>query len=166
MAQHPDATNRTALPVAANWALAGSHFTTSIYQFWILPLYLLPVDAVWALTLLPLALLNNPFWSLIHEAIHDLFHPEPRINALFGRAAGVLFGAPFRILRLSHLLHHRLNRTPMEGTELFDPLKGSKLRAAPGYYFQILGGLYLVEFLSPVLFFCHGPGSGVLPSVS
>ena len=157
MADNQTTSHRPALPVASNWALAGLHFTVSIYQFLILPLCLLPLNAAWALTLLPLAFLNNPFWSLIHEAIHDLFHSAPRVNTLFGRVAGLLFGAPFRILRLSHLLHHKLNRTPMEGTELFDPLKSSKLRAAPGYYFQILGGLYLVEFLSPVLFFLPRP---------
>jgi hypothetical protein len=45
----------------------------------------------------------------------------------------------------------------MERTEVFDPLKKSKLRAVPGYYFRILGGLYLLELLSPVLFFLPRP---------
>src|SRR5437899_5711472 len=64
-----------------------------------------------------------------------------------------MFGPLFRILRLSHLLHHKLNRTPIEATELYDKEKTSVLVAVFGYYFQILGGLYLVEFLSPLLFF-------------
>jgi fatty acid desaturase len=144
--------DRPALPVAANAALAVLHLSVSLYQFFILPLCLLPLNPVWAWTVVPLAFLNNPYWSLIHEAIHDLFHPAQSINAAFGRIAGVLFGAPFRILRLSHLLHHKLNRTPLEATEVFDPISTSKLRAASGYYFQILGGLYLVEFMSALLF--------------
>ena len=140
-------------PSGINVSLAVVHFAVNAYQFLIVPVWLLPLEAAWAWTLLPLAFLHNSYWSLIHEAIHDLFHPAPRFNMLFGRVAGVLFGAPFRILRLSHLLHHKLNRTPMEATELFDPAKSSRRRAALGYYFQILGGLYLVEFLSSVLFF-------------
>jgi fatty acid desaturase len=140
-------------PSGINLTLAAFHFAVNVYQFLVVPVWLLPLDAAWAWTLLPLAFLHNSYWSLIHEAIHDLFHPALRVNMLFGRMAGVLFGAPFRILRLSHLLHHKLNRTPMEATELFDPAKSSRCRAALGYYFQILGGLYLVEFLSSVLFF-------------
>jgi fatty acid desaturase len=105
----------------------------------------------------PLALLNNPFWSLIHEAIHDLFHPKRWINLSFGRALSIMFGSPFRVLRLSHLLHHKLNRTPMEGTELYERGRDSFFRSAAGYYFQILGGLYLAEFLSPLLFFLPRP---------
>jgi fatty acid desaturase len=139
-------------PSGINLPLAVFHLAVNVYQFLVVPVLLLPLDAAWAWTLLPLAFLHNSYWSLIHEAIHDLFHPAPRVNMLFGRMAGVLFGAPFRILRLSHLLHHKLNRTPMEATELFDPAKSSRRRAALGYYFQIVGGLYLVEFFSSVLF--------------
>ncbi len=139
-------------PVRVNATLAAFHFGVNLYQFFVLPIWLLPSSAGWAWTLLPLALLNNSYWSLIHEAIHDLFHPVSRINMLFGRVASVLFGAPFRILRLSHLLHHKLNRKPVEATELFDASQGSRLGAAWGYYFQILGGLYLFEFLSAPFF--------------
>jgi fatty acid desaturase len=96
--------------------------------------------------------LTNPFWSLIHEAIHDLFHPNRRVNAVSGRLLAILFGSPFRILRLSHLLHHKLNRMPVEGTEYYDRGNSTKAAASPGYYFQILLGLYLVEVVSPLYF--------------
>ena len=141
------------IPATINLCLAAFHAALNLYQFLFLPLWLLPADPAWAWTLLPLALLNNPFWSLIHEAIHDLFHPNRSSNALFGRLLAILFGSPFQILRLSHLLHHKLNRTPAEGTEFFDRGKSSKAAAAPGYYLQILGGLYLVEVFSPLAFF-------------
>ena len=55
----------------------------NLYQFFILPFWLLPGNRVWAWTLLPAALLTNPFWSLIHEAIHDLFHPRRPVNVVF-----------------------------------------------------------------------------------
>lgn len=141
------------IPTAINISLAAFYAAANLYQFFILPLWFLPVNTAWAWTLLPLALLTNPFWSLIHEAIHDLFHPNRAINGFAGRLLAVLFGAPFRILRLSHLLHHKLNRLPVEGTEYFDKRKSSKGAAAPGYYFQILFGLYLVEVMSPLWFF-------------
>jgi fatty acid desaturase len=153
MGRNDDDLNRSASPVAANTALALTHLAVALYQFLVLPLWLLPHDLAWAWTLLPLAFLNNPFWSLIHEGIHDLFHPDPRINAIFGRAAGILFGASFRILRLSHLLHHKLNRTPLEATEVYDSTKNPRLRAVLSYYFQIFGGLYLLEVISGPLFF-------------
>ncbi len=141
------------IPAGYNIALAVFYAAVNVYQFLILPLWLLPLGANWAWTLLPLAFLNNPYWSLIHEAIHDLFHPARRVNMLAGRILSVLFGSPFRILRLSHLLHHKLNRTPIEGTEFYERGRGSVVSAAFGYFFQILGGLYLVEFISPLLFF-------------
>jgi fatty acid desaturase len=143
----------THIPARTNFVLAGFHAGVNVYQFLIVPAVLLPLDARWAWTLLPLVFLNNSYWSLIHESIHDLFHPSRSINKFFGRAMSILFGSPLQIVRLSHLLHHKLNRTPKEATEVYDPRATSIRAAARGYYFQILGGLYLGELLSPLLFF-------------
>jgi len=142
-----------AVPIGLNLGLGVGYLLLNLYLFFVLPIWLLPRNPWWGLTLIPVAALNNPFWSLIHETIHDLFHPAQRVNASFGRLLSILFGAPFRVLRLSHLLHHKLNRTPLEGTDLYDPEKSSKLRASLGYYSYIFGGLYLLEVLSPLLFF-------------
>jgi fatty acid desaturase len=141
------------VPEAINIVLALFYVSINLLQYFVLPLWLLPRDLAWAWLLLPMVLLTNPFWSLIHEAIHDLFHSNKTANLLVGRSLAILFGSPFRILRVSHLLHHKLNRMPVEGTEFFDRDKGSKAAAAPGYYFQILIGLYLVEVISPLYFF-------------
>jgi fatty acid desaturase len=141
------------IPCALNGLLALLYLVVNVYQFVILPLWLLPTASHWGWTLLPLALLSNPFWSLLHEAIHDLLHSNRRVNTFIGRCLAVFFGSPFRILRLSHLLHHKLNRLPVEGTEYYDRNKTTKAAAAPGYFFQILTGLYLVEVLSPIVFF-------------
>jgi fatty acid desaturase len=155
MAQGQDSFARHdgAIPCAINCLLALFYVVVNVYQFVILPLWLLPAEIRWGWTLLPLALLSNPFWSLLHEAIHDLLHSNRRVNAFIGRGLAVLFGSPFRILRLSHLLHHKLNRLPVEGTEYYDRAKTTKAAAAPGYFFQILLGLYLVEVVSPIMFF-------------
>jgi fatty acid desaturase len=140
------------VPSALNCILALFYVVLNLFQFLILPLCLFPLERNWAWTLLPLALLTNPFWSLIHEAIHDLFHANKTANMVAGRVLAILFGSPFRILRLSHLLHHKLNRMPVEGTEYFDRDRGSRIGAAPGYYFEIFLGLYLVEVVSPIYF--------------
>lgn len=142
-----------AIPSKLNLVLAAFHILLNLFQLFVLPLYLLPLSLWWGLALLPVAVFNNPFWSLIHEAIHDMLNPSPHVNRAAGRILSVLFGSPFRVLRLSHLLHHKLNRSPSEGTELYDPDRTSWIRASAGYYFQILGGLYLLEAISPAPFF-------------
>lgn len=141
------------LLAAINGAFALFYVGVNLVQFFVLPLWLLPRDSRWAWLLVPIVLVTNPFWSLIHEAIHDLFHADKSVNGFVGRLLAVLFGSPFRILRLSHLLHHKLNRMPIEGTEYYDRDKGSRAGASPGYYFQILTGLYLVEVISSLYFF-------------
>jgi fatty acid desaturase len=142
-----------AIPAGVNIALAAAHLTANVYQFFILPLFFLPLSPWWALTLAPLALSNNPYWSLIHEAIHEMFHPARRVNRAAGRVLAVFFGAPFLVLRLSHLLHHKLNRSLVEATEVYAPEKTSRGRAAAGYFAYIFGGLYLLELASPLMFF-------------
>ena len=140
------------VPVPLNCALAVGHVALNLYQLFLLPLILLPASSWWGLTVVPVALMSNSFWSLIHEAIHDHFQPRLRANYFAGRFLSVFFGSSFLLLRLSHLLHHKLNRSPREATEAYDRARSSAFQAAAGYYFQILGGLYLVELISPLLF--------------
>ncbi|HEY1371697.1 MAG TPA: fatty acid desaturase [Candidatus Binatia bacterium] len=141
------------IPARLNLSLAAFHVLANVFQFFILPLVLLPKSLWWALFLLPLAALNNPFWSLIHEGIHDMLHPSRRVNRALGRLLAYAFGAPFLVLRLSHLLHHKLNRSLIEATEIYAPESRSHRRAALGYFAHIFGGLYLLELASPLMFF-------------
>src|SRR5262249_10311534 len=128
-----------------NLSLAAVHLLANIFQYFILPLVLLPKSPWWALALVPVAALNNPFWSLIHEGIHDMLHPFRRVNRILGRLLAYAFGAPFLVLRLSHLLHHKLNRSLVEATEIYAPERRTWARAALGYFAHIFGGLYLLE---------------------
>jgi len=130
------------------------HLFVNISQFFILPLYLLPKSVWWGLILVPFAALNNALWALIHESIHDLFNSSNRINLAVGRLLSILFGSPFHVLRLTHLSHHKFNRSPLEkGTEIYDPEKVSRVKASFRYFFYILCGLYLLEVFSTLLFF-------------
>jgi hypothetical protein len=136
------------IPTAINLSLASVYAVVNLYQFFILPLLLLPKNPRWA-------------WTIAAGVVRNLLEPDSRaIHDLFiNRAANGFAGrlsrscsAPFRILRVSHLLH-RLNRLPVEGTEYFDQRKSTRASAAPGYYFQILLGLYVIELVGPLFFF-------------
>ena len=143
-----------AIPASLNTVFAAVHILANIFQFFILPIWLLPENHWWALTIFPLALLNNPLWALIHEAVHDVLHPSDAINEAAGRLLSILFGAPFQILRQTHLSHHKFNRSPFEkGTEIYRPEKVSRLKASVSYYLYIVCGLYLLEVFSAFIFF-------------
>lgn len=135
-----------------NWFLAGGLIVAGAYQFWILPLFLLPESLLWGFTLVPIALLTNTYWALTHDTFHGSFCTSARTNVAIGRVLCVMFGAPFHMLRLAHLLHHGFNRTPKERIEVYDASKTNRLSVSLTYYFQLLGGLYLQEFLSVWLF--------------
>lgn len=122
---------------------------TQLLQFVLLPAWLLPQSAAWGALLVPLSVLSLTLWALIHECIHGSLGAPARSTARIGRMLAILFGAPWRVLRLGHLLHHQHNREPGEATEVYDdrahPGRRGWLRAAPRYYAQILGGLYAAE---------------------
>jgi fatty acid desaturase len=142
------------IPEAFNLSLAGLHIFLNLFQLFILPLYLLPKSLWWSVLLIPIACLNNPLWALVHEAIHDSFNSSARINLAFGRLLSICFGSPFHVLRLTHLSHHKFNRSPTEkGTELYDPGQVSRIRASLSYFFYIFCGLYLLEVCSTFIFF-------------
>ena len=142
------------IPQTPNFGLAAIHIFVNIFQLFILPLFLLPRGMWWSVTVIAIAALNNPLWALIHEAIHDLFSSSSRINSALGRLLSIFFGAPFHVLRLTHLSHHKFNRSPLEkGTEIYDPEEVSRVKASFGYFYYILCGLYLLEVSSTLLFF-------------
>jgi fatty acid desaturase len=139
---------------AVNFSLAAIHIGVNACQFFFVPIYLLAKSQWWALVLIPFAALNNPLWALIHECIHDAFDRSNRLNATVGRMLGICFGSPFHILRLTHLSHHKFNRSPEEkGTEVYDPDQVPRAKAVAQYFFYILCGLYLLEVCSTLLFF-------------
>lgn len=75
-----------------------------------------------ALVLAPLwGIVMNAVYSLIHEAEHNLFHPDPRVNDAAGVLLALLFPAPFHLLRQGHLGHHLRNRSDDEAFDLYFP---------------------------------------------
>lgn len=149
----PSNVNDTKIPVGINSALIGLFIALHVFQYVGLPVLLnRGYDGlVWLL--LPLTLLTPTNWALIHESFHGVLLPGAKTNAVFGRFLCILFAAPFRMLRFGHLMHHRLNRTSFDRTEVYDPVKVGVVRANIRYYARILFGLYAIELFSTLLFF-------------
>jgi fatty acid desaturase len=132
------------------WLMSGA-IALSALQLFVLPLWLLPMDAAWGWLLVTMPLMTTPFWSLIHETIHGTMHPDRARNDHYGRVLSVLYAAPFVLIKTGHLLHHRYSRTPRERVEIYDPEQTSWLKQAPVYYLRLLFGLYLIEVASVLL---------------
>lgn len=127
-------------------------------------LFLLPVAVAdhpaWGLLLVPLALTHHTLWSLVHEAIHGTLATPRPFNDGLGRLLAIVHGAPFAVLRLGHLLHHRHNRSALDAAECYDPALRSAAVAAAGYYARLLGGLYVAEVAAGVLLLLPRPVAG------
>jgi fatty acid desaturase len=140
-----------AIPAAGNLSMAALVLSANLACGLAVPL-LLPASGPWLLlALVALAALTVPHWALIHEAVHGHLHPDRRLNEALGRALGVLFGAPFAVLRFGHLSHHALNSNPAERPELYDPAATPRWRARAAYYPRLLFGVYFAELASSLV---------------
>lgn len=138
------------LPVARNVALAVLFLAADGWLWLGLPALL--DKAPWfAWSLLPVVLATTSYWSLLHEGIHAVLHPDRRVNDLLSRLLAIGFPAPFAVLRFGHLKHHQFNRTAIDRSEAFDPQRQPRWRASLTYYPQLLIGLYLQEVASLLL---------------
>ncbi len=73
----------------------------------------------WPLALLCLAygLLMNSAYAMLHEAEHQILHPNRMLNDTAGALLALFFPAPFHLIRQGHLGHHLRNRSD---DEVFD----------------------------------------------
>ena len=114
------------------------------FFYLVLPI-LIKNSILWSLCSISFILLTTTYWSLIHDCTHMSFNPEKKINFGFGRIMSIFFLSPFYLLRLGHLLHHRLNRTPIDTSEA----NSGKFY----YYFRLSIGLFLQELSGNLLIF-------------
>ncbi|MFD6399286.1 fatty acid desaturase family protein [Nocardia sp. NPDC060249] len=142
--------SRTAGGDLVNVRLIVLALTIGVTQLFVIPLVLLPLDAAWGWALVPLTLTITPFWSLIHEAVHGSLLRNRTHNDRLGRILAVVYGSPFAMLKVGHLLHHRYSRV-RERSEIYDPQTTSWRGAAPPFYLKLFGGLYLLEVLALLL---------------
>ena len=103
--------------------------------------------------------INNTMFSLMHEAVHGVFHPNATINEAAGRIAAAFFPTAFSLQRAFHLAHHRNNRSDCERFDLYGPDENRFLKFAQWYC--ILTGLYWIA--SPVFCGIYAATAGLVP---
>jgi fatty acid desaturase len=125
---------------------------SSLLAFFVLPVAVRAGSAQWLWLLVPLALVANGYWATLHEAIHGHLLAGPAGNQRAGRLLAILWGSSFRLLRFGHLMHHRFNRHKLDRPDSYDPDQTSPLAARLRFFADILGGLYVLEVLTPLLY--------------
>jgi fatty acid desaturase len=75
----------------------------------------------WGVLLLSLAygITMNSGYAMLHEAEHNLLHPNPRVNDAVGVVLALFFPAPFHLIRQGHIGHHLRNRSDDEAFDLY-----------------------------------------------
>jgi fatty acid desaturase len=133
---------------AARGAIA--HLALTVVALFGVPL-LLPLSLAWGLLLLPIVLLSNSYWAVLHEALHGNLLAGRAANDRLGRLLAILFGSALGVLRTAHLGHHGFNRHVHDRPDTFDPSRMSRVIAYARYYWGMLFGLYLGELVAPLL---------------
>lgn len=75
----------------------------------------------WWVALLSLAygIAMNSAYAMLHEAEHNLLHPNPIVNQAVGAILALFFPAPFHLIRQGHIGHHVRNRSDDEAFDLY-----------------------------------------------
>lgn len=124
-------------------------------------LWLAARSASWwtiALCAIVFSLVNNTVFSLLHEAVHGNFHPNRSVNDLAGALFAAMFPTGFSIQRISHLGHHRRNRTDLELFDYYLPNQSRWLKTywlyclLTGFYWSIIPVAGLIYLAAPWVF--------------
>ena len=83
---------------------------------------------------------NNTCFSLLHEAVHGVFHPDTRVNRLAGILLAAFFPTGYTYQRICHLGHHQRNRSEAERFDYYKPGENRPLKFLQWY--GIITGIY------------------------
>jgi fatty acid desaturase len=72
-----------------------------------------------ALLSLAYGIAMNSGYAMLHEAEHNLLHPNPKVNQTVGAILALFFPAPFHLIRQGHIGHHIRNRSDDEAFDLY-----------------------------------------------
>jgi fatty acid desaturase len=84
----------------------------------------------------------NTLFSLLHESVHGILHPDAAINRWGGRFAAAFFPTSLTLQRGFHLTHHRNNRSPIERFDYIE--RGDIAWLKRLQWYGILTGMYWV----------------------
>ena len=86
------------------------------------------------------AFFNNTLFALLHEAVHGVYAPDPRLNRAAGIVLAAMFPTSFTMQKIAHLGHHMRNRTD---EELYDYYLPTQSRWVKWYWLLcLLTGAY------------------------
>lgn len=79
------------------------------------------VQSWWAVAMIAVVygFVMNTGYALCHEAEHDIFHPNQRVNDISGTTVTLFFPASFQLRRQGHMGHHLRNRTDDEAFDFY-----------------------------------------------
>ena len=105
------------IPARLNLAIAGLQLTLLCGCLWAAG----RVDSWWVVAGLSLAygIVMNSAYAMLHEAEHNLLHPNRTINQAVGTILAFFFPAPFHLIRQGHIGHHIRNRSDDEAFDLY-----------------------------------------------
>jgi fatty acid desaturase len=127
-----------AIPAKLNGVILAAAILTSVLMLWVASHS--PHWWVVALAAVAFSFVNNTIFSLLHEAVHGILHPNARVNEWAGRLTACFFPTSFSVQRAFHLTHHRYNRTHYEQFDLIRPGDNRALKIIQWY--SILTGVY------------------------
>jgi len=105
------------IPGNVNLAVTGLQIAALLSLLWLAG----KVNLGWGLLLISLGygLVMNSGYAMMHEAEHNILHPNRLINNAAGVILGLFFPAPFHLLRQGHLGHHLRNRSDDEAFDFY-----------------------------------------------
>ena len=148
--------HRVPIPAGINLAIAAAALSASLACLWAAS-----HAASWwwvAVYAIIFSYTNNTLFSLHHEAVHGIFNSRRRINELAGALFAAFFPTIFSIQRISHLGHHRRNRTDEELYDYYLPHQSRWLKTywlyclLTGFYWAIIPVAALLYVICPWAF--------------
>jgi fatty acid desaturase len=140
------------IPAAANLAIGAAAIAASLLCLWAASHGSVPAVALAALVF---SFSANTLFSLLHEAVHGGFHPDRRVNEPAGWLFAAFFPTSFSVQRVSHLGHHRRNRSDAELYDYYLPGQSRWLKTywiyclLTGFYWMVIPLAGLIYLLCP-----------------
>ncbi len=98
----------------------------------------------WVLAVsIPFSFLFLTVYALMHEASHGILHANRQVNRWLGAWCGLFFPTSATMMRITHAVHHRCNRTDHEMFDCYYAGDRRWLKRAQ-WYSILLGGFYLI----------------------
>lgn len=138
------------IPARLNVALSLGVWTAAAGLLWIASHTSSPW--IFAAAAIAFSFLGNTIFSLLHESVHGVFHPSRAVNDLFGTVSAAFFPTGFTFQKVSHLGHHRRNRTDLEMFDYYYP-EDSRIVKWMQWYGILTGVYYVCIPLSWILVF-------------